>query len=291
MYNRAAYGPHWKGRSFDGLDLENFRNNGMSAGLDGYISLRRNNQENTNKVKGHGQQTVLFAKIISDFVGKEFFDKIYSCGPGNPVAVEHLGYQLTDSDITAVYNASLISKYIIKPKHIVEIGPGYGALAANLRKLFPETAITLVDLPEHHPMQTYYLEQTVGLDGITITDELPDDADVAIALRCIMEMTPEEADKYMKWVQSRPSMEWFYIASRYTKVTILKELPFDAKWVPLISQQDIFLRGIHEMILKRIGQNNDNFLFTLKCLPPFRGGKKYYEQTTGNITIYDKRRL
>lgn len=289
MSNKAAHGPHWKGRNLDGLDLEDFRNNGMSAGLDGYISLKRSTKDNNGIIIEHGRETRWFTDIIINFVGKEFFDKIYSCGPGNPITIEHLGYQLTDSDITAVYNAALISRYLRAPKHIVEIGPGYGALAANLRKLFPETAITLVDLPEHHKMQAYYLEQTVGLDGFTITDELPDDADVVIALRCIMEMTHQEAAKYMDWVQSRPSLEWFYIASRYTKVTILKDLPFDAKWVPLISQQDIFLRGIHEMILKRIDQNNGNFLYTLKCLPPFRGGKKYYEQTTGNITIMDAR--
>lgn len=273
-YNSAAYGEHWKGRDLSGMDLENFRNNGMSSGLDGFTKVG----DLFNKGPRNNRILSAITDIVVDVCGEKFFDHIYTSGVGNPPFAEYKSKQITHSDICAVYNLWLLMRYVKEAAHIVEIGPGFGALAANIRRVYPDTYITLVDLPEHHKMQRYYLENTVGMDGFEITSELPDDADVVVALRCMMEMTNEEVAKYLDWIQTRPSMRWCYVASRYIKRTMLKEYPFDDLWFPRVSQEDVFMKRIHELMLQRVAYRTDELAMTLETLPPYKSGKAYLDK-------------
>jgi len=278
---KAMYGGHWKGRQLDSGDIKNFRRNGMSAGLDGHT-----HRDGTTKPQIELRGMELLLMMAMDMCGKEFFEKYYYCGVGNPHYQDFNGWKLTTSDILAVHNAWQILRYAEIPQHIVEIGPGYGALSAVLRKLYPDTKITLIDLPEHHEMQAYYLENTVGLDGFEITTELPNDADLVIALRCMMEMPAKEVNRYFDWMQSLETIKLFYLINRYIKSNVLKQYPFDNRWIPLLSKSAFFQTNIHEFILARTEEESDLLQLCLNCLPPYFIDNTAYDYRPG-IQHYD----
>ena len=255
------HGKHWQPRVIAAHDLENFRRNGATHRLDGLA----------DDGDGSGQyaKAALYYECLINLCGEEFFDDIYRCGVGNPRTKTHKGHELTVSDVHAVYNAWQLSRYLYDPEHIVEIGAGYGALSACLRRLYPDARITIVDLPEHHVFQRYYLEQSVGLDGITITTEPPEDADAVIALRCLMEMPPSEVGRYIQWAQALPTMPLFYLVARYIKTTMLKEYPFDDRWAALLSQPTFIQANMHEFILSRLANPSPIFGMQLESLPPY----------------------
>lgn len=273
----SMYGEHWRPRDVIG-DLAEFRNNGISAGFDGYSWVKHK-----GGVKEIAKDGVLLAyDLTRAIVGEDFFRKLYFTGIGNPPYIEHDGYKLTSTDIIAVYNAWQLCRWFGPPEHIVEIGPGFGALTAYLRRIYPKAKITLIDLPERHAVLRYYLENTVGLDNITITTDLPQDCDLVIALRCLMEMPPEEIKRYINWMQACPSMQYFYTINRTLKYYKLpfKFYPFDRKWIPLVSQPDLPSEKMQELILKRVDFEDDLLPLTMETWPPFRVGDRIYDQTS-----------
>ena len=258
------YGDHWTGRPTLEGDLENFRNNGLSDGFDGLKRLHPNQPPcdiDETTLKG------LLAMFVS-MVGKEFFQAHYRCGVGNPVGPEVRGYTLTYSDLHAVFNAWQISRHIPDPDRIVEIGPGYGALTAILRGLYPKAELVLIDLPEHRAVLEYYLDETVGLDNITITTDLPGGADVVIALRCMMEMPASEVERYIYWMQ-RNDVSWFYLINRYMKKNITKWYPFDHYWLPVVNRNDYITGMLHEFLLERTVDPTNILHDQMETLPPF----------------------
>lgn len=274
------YGKHWAGRTLSNDDLRNFRRNGSTDGLDGSRYVE----------EGQGSITkgseFLYHCVLS-LCGQQFIDKYYRCGVGNPDAVEHMGKQLTISDVMAIYNAWQLSRFLDEPKHIVEIGPGYGALSSILKSMYPDARITLVDLPEHHAFQRYYMEETVGLDGVTVTTELPLDADVVIALRCMMEMPDKEVSRYLSWLQSIASVKIFYLISRYLKYTILKEYPFDDDWAALISQATFIQANMHEFLLMRLPEHAGMFRSQLNSLPPYECEGVYVDYKPKELAFWE----
>jgi len=274
------YGKHWPGRELAHDDLLNFRRNGSTDGLDG----NRYVEEGVGTITKGSE--FLYNCVLS-LCGQQFIDKYYRCGVGNPDTVACMGKQLTISDVMAIYNAWQLSRFLDEPKHIVEIGPGYGALSSILKSMYPDARITLVDLPEHHSFQRYYMEETVGLDGVTVTTELPPDADVVIALRCMMEMTYKEVSRYLSWLQSIASVKIFYLISRYLKTTILKEYPFDDDWAALISQTTFIQANMHEFLLMRLFEESGMFRAQLKSLPPYECENVYVDYKPRELAFGD----
>lgn len=270
----SMYGQHWRPRPVDG-DLSNFRNNGISRGFDGYSWVSHDGQIR----ELHEDGVILSYDIVKTIVGAEFFKEFYFSGPGNPPFVERDGFRLTSSDIIAIYNAWQLARWFPAPAHLVEIGPGYGALTAILRRIYPDTHITLVDLPERHAVLNYYLTETVGRNSIDITSDLPETADVVVALRCLMEMPVSEINRYFDWVQNKSGADYFYLINRYLKYTQLKAFPFDNYWIPLVNQMDIPARKMHELMLQRTPEDNLLLKMTLETLPPYIAGEKIYDVT------------
>lgn len=258
------HGAHWKERPRLEGDLSNFRNNGLSNGFDN--TRRLHPDQPPTEVSDDVLRGML--NMYLSMVGLEFFLEYYQSGVGNPEGPKFQGKTVTNSDLHALYNAWIIARHIADPERIVEIGPGYGALAATLRRLYPNAEIVLVDLPEHRPVTEYYLEETVGLKNITITTELPDTADLVIALRCMMEMPPEEVEKYIDWVQGN-DVSWFYLINRYLKQNVTKFYPFDDHWLPVISRNDYLTGMLHEFLLKRMAYPSDMLQSQLETLPPY----------------------
>jgi hypothetical protein len=269
----VMHGEHWRKRPVLDGDLENFRNNGLAAGFDNALRLHEDAPE---VIISEGLLHVLYATFRS-VMGEEFFDTYYTSGVGNPEGPMVQGYCLTLSDLYAVRNAWQLARFIDSPKRIVEVGPGYGALAAILRRLYPDAEIVLVDLPEHHKVLEYYLSE-MEVD-VEVTTELPDGADVFIALRCLMEMPPDEVRKYLHWAQET-DVHWCYIVNRYLKCNVLKYYPFDRRWQPIISANDYVTGQIHELLLERDEEESDLLQATLDCLPPYN--------MDGNMMIWFK---
>lgn len=275
------YGHHWTGRPTLEGDLENFRNNGLSDGFD-----------NTKKLHAH-QPTIevseemlhIILTMVMDMVGEAFFNAYYRSGVGNPEGPEVNGKTITISDLYAIFNAWQIVRHIPNAGRIVEIGPGYGALAALLRDIYPDTEIILVDLPEHRPVTEYYLENTVGMDGISISTDLPEGTDVVIALRCMMEMPMPEVERYIEWIQA--SASWFYLINRYMKRNVTKWYPFDDFWRPVVSRNDYISGVMHEFLLERTDQPDDTLRNQLETLPPFFSGESAAIWMTGKLVQQD----
>lgn len=250
---------HWAG--FTGTqDVENFRNNGGSAGLDG---RSRVGGEPAPMDIGMGHFAVLL-----DIVGDELLSRIYrDTEVGNPSARGRYGkYMITRSDTANAFNAWRLSQYLENGQSIIEIGPGYGCLAAMLRRLFPDSKITLIDLPNQRAIQQYYLDRTVGLDGFEWVE--PEDvgaADVVINLRSFMEMTTEQVAGYFDLIQNRIKPRWFYCGNRYAKLTRIKEYPFADDWTARVSKPLWPENSCHEFLLERGGSG---FRQHLADLPP-----------------------
>jgi hypothetical protein len=264
------YGEHWTERPPLEGDLENFRNNGLSKGFDDIQRLHPGKKDGANPPETPIDSSALHALLAMNvsMMGKKYFLEHYLCGVGNPVGPEVMGETLTYSDLMAVHNAWQIHRHIPDPDRIVEIGPGFGALAAILRGIYPNAEIVLIDLPEHRAITEYYLEETVGLENITITTELPDGADVVIALRCMMEMPMSEVTRYIEWIQKN-DVSWFYLVNRYMKKNVTKWYPFDHRWLPVVSRCDYITGVIHEFLLERMANPMMILNNQLETLPPF----------------------
>lgn len=278
------YGDHWRGRSIPESDLVNFRRNGMSAGLDG---LTRRDQPIDEKCAFPGRAKLELIQLLNT-AGIEFAKELIDVGVGNPYYAKAAGIKVTQSDIEACFNAWRVSQFC-EPKHIVEIGAGFGALAVMLRKLYPSARITIVDLPEHKTFQEYYIEKVVGMEGIEITTELPDDADTVIALRCFMEMPRAEVDRYFTWLQGLTSIKHLYLINRYIKRNVLKMYPFDNNWRILLSQTFWPSAEIHELMLGRTEHSSDVVHKALQALPPFVNDRKIYDYDfSPKINVLDR---
>lgn len=276
------YGPHWTGRPTLEGDLENFRNNGLSNGFDDTKRLKPDQPKTDvpeEALKG------ILAMYLS-MVGEDFFNAYYQSGVGNPEGPEVLGKIITYSDLHALFNAWQIGRHIPDVSQIVEIGPGFGALAALLRKIYPRAQITLIDLPEHKPVVEYYLKETVGLEGVSITTDLPEGADLVIALRCMMEMPPSEVERYIDWMQDN-DVPWFYLINRYLKQNLTKHYPFDDYWLPVVNRNDYITGTIHELLLQRTTEPSDILKNQLETLPPFIHDNRVAIWMVGKMTMME----
>ena len=78
---------------------------------------------------------------------------------GNPDNFYEIsGEKYNFNDLFIIQFLFKIKKFLNKePKSILEIGGGYGALVNKLKKLYSNSTIYLLDLPEAGLLQTYYL--------------------------------------------------------------------------------------------------------------------------------------
>lgn len=247
---------HWAGYETT-QDLENFRNNGGSAGLDGGSKVGRKEDMADDMRCG------TYYQILKDVVGEDFLDKVWHNEKGNPEGLRVDGRILTRSDIQNAYNAWRLAPYLRHGMHLVEIGPGFGGLAAMLKRL-KEVSIDLIDLPDQRQIQQYYLSE---FDGIRwIEPEQAQSADIVINIRSMMEMNLEQVKGYFKIINKQIKPDYFYCVNRYIKRTTLKDYPFNDDWEALISTPLLFESGIHEFMLKP----GEGIKRTLQGIPVYR---------------------
>jgi hypothetical protein len=260
------------------------RNNGICAGLDGLTSVK-------GELGGINKEAlILLWEVITDIFIEDwdFVDKVYHVGIGNPPFIQHGGYKLTHSDITNLLSAWRLYNYVKDPRHIVEIGGGFGCLTAMLKRLWPRAKFTLIDLKESLRIQRYYLKESFGtLSDFSFKQDMDgiESADLVINIRSMMEMTKAQVDYYINHIQSLSSRgiddgeydedgEWipeddpgiyFYCVNRYGKYDVkLREYPFDDDWQIHVSQPLPGQDHVHEYLLQRGPGHFTNQLKTLR---------------------------
>ncbi len=205
----------------------------------------------------------------------------------HPIATERNVVQVNLHDLILIYYAWQINRvirhhYLNGVMNIVEIGSGFGGLAAKLKDLNPAAKIILLDLPEVTGVQTYYLQQRfpkcnfkffedlkergdcifsdhnvdfIILPGWAIENIPKNSIELVINTRSMMEMTMPTIDYYFKHIHRiTASKGVFACFNRYLKnpgSICIKNFPFDKKWKILLSQSSVLQSHIHEMIVQR----------------------------------------
>jgi len=150
-------------------DLPTFRNSSqrwLARGLD-----KTRDDETTREL----------ARTVEGFVGTDHLSLLTETMVGKPITTS---YSRSDGTKLAVnfndLQLTLMASRIFRlwtatesgvPTNVLEIGGGYGGLAAKLLRLWPECRYTLVDLPEASLLQQYYLQDAT--DARIVLDVSP----------------------------------------------------------------------------------------------------------------------
>ena len=229
---------------------------------------------------------------------------------GNPPAqsvVTRSGIQIstTFNDLILISFANKIFNALsTKQKNeritILEIGGGYGGLAAKLKKMLPKSNVVVVDIPHAGLLQTYYLGQALPFAKLVVhsidngaidlnqdQDEtdffiLPNNRtedishskfDLIINSRSFMEMDQREIAKYFKLIQKtlQPGGLFFNCNRLWKnagdKPTQISRYPYDDKWSLVSLSTSFFQNNTIEILARRSSISNPLFLNLVRNLP------------------------
>lgn len=301
---RAGASWYWKKHSFredsDGLieRLDNFRNierKPLSDTLDDYRS-KMSMQEMYDELRLQVEES-LIESLLENKVGNPPSENIVS-GAGKPLTA-------TFNDLILISFASKIFNGLTEHQRnsdlsILEIGGGYGGLAAKLKKLNPLAKITIIDLPHAGLLQTYYLQKLFPLDQINVLGYENDiesensvassstfvivpstrsdflekrDFDLIINSRSFMEMDQKTISRYFDLIQSRLKVGGlFFNCNRLwknagDKPTQIARYPYDDRWQLISLSTSFFQNNTIELLTRRIEKRNAVFRSLLRSLP------------------------
>ncbi len=302
--DRGGASWYWKKHSFkedSGVlvkRLENFRNiesKPLSDTLDDYLS-KMSMQEMYNE---------LCLQVDEVFVEGHLENSI-----GNPPKekiISRAGKELqsTFNDLilisfaNKIFNA-LSTKQKTNELFVLEIGGGYGGLAAKLKNLLPQAKITIIDLPHAGLLQTYYLQRLFPSGQLYVLDYKNDDNfqrdsssssdftivpstkidflmgqnfDLIINSRSFMEMDQKTIKSYFDLIQSRIQVGGlFFNCNRLWKnagdrPTQISQYPYDDRWDLISLSTSFFQNNTVEIFARRREKRNPLFLAVIKGLP------------------------
>lgn len=270
---------HWKsfiGNKFNNINLsklEQFRNNGLSDGLDNSRFLN-----NDILIKNYTN----FKKNL----GNQYFNYFQKKNIGNnPVFLKIRSFYIDNTQIDKLYLFALINKFILKKnkiKKILEIGAGYGELARiiifkNRCKYF------FIDLKENLLLQIYFLNKSypnlriyvhkeedifdkkiidnhdlfffTNINYFKVCTQL--EFDLVINTNSFMEMAKKQVETYFWLIQKNLKINGFFFNhNRYFKDTSgdkirFYEYPYDDNWSIEYSSVYHNFKRIHTLITKR----------------------------------------
>ena len=250
-------------------DFENFRNNGLSGGLDDQHSnlwLKKN-----------------LDKILS-YVNYDFLKKVaevQNIGNSKNI-IKYENFFVDTNLLNEISWLSSINKKtdIIKnAKIICEIGSGFGSLASKIKKINQFSKYILIDLPESNILSSFYLSKLFpkkvfllnGVNDINNQDLEDIDfiilnpntnfnnlsVDLFINTRSMQEMNLKNIAKYFNLVQKNISNNGYLInINAYSKYTVgetvnLSEYNYDKNWNVIISDPTYLQDHIHLLVTKR----------------------------------------
>jgi putative sugar O-methyltransferase len=203
------------------------------------------------------------------------------------------------SFINKIFNA-LSTKQKSERITILEIGGGYGGLAAKLKRILPSSKIVIVDIPHAGLLQTYYLGQAlptaqlvvhpIGDGGLGLrqaqdigdflivpnnkaTDLSHFKFDLVINSRSFMEMDQREIANYFDLIQKtlQPGGLFFNCNRLWKnagdKPTQISKYPYDDKWNLVSLSTSFFQNNTIEILARRSSISNPLFLNLVRNLP------------------------
>lgn len=167
---------------------------------------------------------------------------VYADSPfGNPTAKDYKGVLTSASSLRAGYYAWRIRTLWAKddpngmfmPRHLLEIGGGYGALvrAIALSADLPLVGVALADAGPLQIIQKMFLANAVT-GGLDVDTPAPGDRyDLVTNTNSLGEMHSSEVARYLDIIQSRLEPGGvFYTVNRRDRVTNFAAYPYDGKW-------------------------------------------------------------
>ncbi len=170
------------------------------------------------------------------------------------------------------------------PKTILEVGGGYGATAAKLRRVWPDARVIIIDLPESGSLQWRYLSEAMeGARMVGAADVQRDEAwfeqdfdvailppaalatvpdgqvDLALNLRSFMEMRSATVAAYIAELERVVGVGGLlYLVNRYEKdtsgdVVRIADYPFDDRWRPFVVASSQLQPSMCEVFAQRTG--------------------------------------
>jgi hypothetical protein len=198
-----------------------------------------------------------------------------------------------------IFNA-LSTKQRTSELFVLEIGGGYGGLAAKLKKLLPLAHIAIIDLPHAGLLQTYYLQQRFPTGRLSVLDYkvsvhlqggaslLSDftvvpstkidllnrqEFDLIINSRSFMEMDQKTISRYFDLIQSRLKVDGlFFNCNRLWKnaggrPTQIARYPYDDRWHLISMGTSFFQNNTVELLTRRTDKENAIFRSLIRRLP------------------------
>jgi hypothetical protein len=166
--------------------------------------------------------------IKKDTIAESLFDAYYTLHPlipkqyrflaeesriGRPAVALFGGIPMSVSSLEFAYMASRIDGYLGQSSGIVDIGGGYGGLAAALAMLGHN--IVIVDFPELHRIQAHYLRKRGRLPMVEFIRAGDDamSADAYVSTRSLCEMDTWQAHYYRDMIE-RNCTRLFYSVNK-----------------------------------------------------------------------------
>ena len=183
---------------------------------------------------------------------------------------------------------------------VLEIGGGYGGLAAKLKKLLPLAHITIIDLPHAGLLQTYYLQQRFPSGRLNVLDYkvgghlhgavsnssdftvVPStkidllnqqEFDLVINSRSFMEMDQKTISRYFDLIQTRLKVGGlFFNCNRLWKnagdrPTQIARYPYDENWQLISLSTSFFQSNTVELLARRTDKESAIFKSLIRRLP------------------------
>ena len=285
-YQKNYQSKHWSYNNnnkkilFDKKKLKNFRNNGLSEGMDDSFYTKKKATELYRIIKAECGKAFVYSMLLKKNIGnsKKFIKD------GKYYFTAHELFH-----IKFIYDVK--KKILLKKKDIIcEIGPGYGSMIAKLIRLY-NSKVILIDLPEanfishyylktQYPYKKFFVSRDIKNNKITKKDILENDViilcpwdelpkikiDLFINTRSMMEMKREVISHYFKLIQNLIKIGGSYLCiNRYYKDTVgypveMNNYPYDKYWKVLTSKTSWMQSHIHFLLTKRI-RNESNEVY------------------------------
>jgi putative sugar O-methyltransferase len=308
---RAHYkSNHWKRyddriKLFKIENLLNFRNNGLSSGLD--------DQKSPIIIK---KELSLLSKLINNrFIKKNLLTTNF----GNLKNLIKIKKILLDSgQLYFIYWLYLLKQNLKKIEYICEIGAGFGGFSAKMIKNYSKAKYLIIDLPEANFLSSYFLSKNFPNKKILLGYEKKEEIiyksdfnkydiiiippwfkvegikfDLFINTRSMMEMDKEVIFKYFEFIQNNISEKgYFFNVNRYFKDTVREPLkltnyPYDINWNTIISQASWQQKHIRILLTQRSKNPKNSISKELKRLEKIT--EKYFLLEKKNkITFFKK---
>ena len=276
-YNKKFQSNHWlynnkkKKKLFHKKDLNNFRNNGLSEGMDDTFYSKKKSLKLFEQIKKECGEKFLQRTLLKTNLGN------------SKESLKYKSYFYTAHELFHLKFVYEIKKKISLSKKdiICEIGPAYGSMISKLIKLYGSKVI-LIDLPEANFMSYFYLKklfpkkkffvsQNIKNNKISKKDIQKNDIIILcpwekipqikinffINVRSMMEMTHEVIKEYFDLIQNQITHNGFFLCiNRYYKDTVgypveIDDYPYDKYWKVIISKTSWMQNHIHFLLTQR----------------------------------------